>query len=319
MMMNDVIKLILNSQKINIIAHEDEDADSVGSCFAMKSALEKLGKTANCYFSSPIEKRIDFLGDNYALFDEDADYTADLCICIDCADVKRIWTRIKIFESAKHTLSIDHHETNTMFAEVNLVEAHASAAAEVLYKLFSEMGIKIDEYIAQNLYAGISADTGSFKYSNVTPKTMEIAGKLIAVGINHAEISRLLHDTEEIGVIRCKAELMQSVEEYFDGKLTLVTANDALFEKYGITERDSGDIVNIPREVKGCEIAVSIRETADKVKVSLRSNGEKSVSQLALKFGGGGHAKAAGIKFTGKAAEAVKKEIIDAVGELLND
>lgn len=319
MMMNDAVKLILNSQKINIIAHEDEDADSVGSCFAMKSALEKLGKTANCYFSSLTEKRISFLGDGYAVFDESADYTADLCICIDCADMKRLGRRIKVFESAKHTLSIDHHETNTMFAEVNLVEAHASAAAEVLYGLFCEMEIETDYHIAKNLYAGISADTGSFKYSNVTPKTMEIAGKLIALGINHSEISRLLHDTEDIGVLRCKAELMQNIEEYFDGKLTIVTANDALFEKYGITERDSGDIVNIPRAVNGCEIAVSIRETDDKVKVSLRSNGEKSVSQLALKFGGGGHAKASGIKFTGKSVETVKKEIIDAVGELLND
>lgn len=319
MMMNDVIELILKSQKINIIAHEDEDADSVGSCFAMKLALKSLGKEAECCFSSPTEKRIAFLGSDYTVFDENTDYTADLCICLDCGDIKRTGSRIKVLESAKNTLSIDHHETNTNFAEVNLVEAKAAATAEILYTLFCEMGIGIDKEIAANLYAAISADTGSFKYSNVTPKTMQIAGELILTGIDHAQISRFLHDMDDVEVIKCKAELMQRIESYFDGRFTLVTANDELFEKYGITERDSGDIVNIPRAVRGCEIAVSIREAAEKIKVSFRSNGEKSVSQLAMRFGGGGHAKASGAKITGKTADAVKEEIIKAVGELLND
>ena len=317
--MNDVIELILKSDKINIIAHEDEDADSVGSCFAMKLALQSLGKEANCCFSAPIEKRIAFLGDGYTVFDENADYTADLCICLDCGDIKRTGGRIKVLESARNTLSIDHHETNTGFAEVNFVDAKAAATGEILYTLFCEMGIGIDKEIAKNLYAAISADTGSFKYSNVTPKTMQIAGELILTGINHSEIARFLHDMDDIAVIKCKSELMQRIDSYFDGKLTVITADDELFEKYGITERDSGDIVNIARAVRGCEIAVSIRQTAEKIKVSFRSNGEKSVSQLAMLFGGGGHAKAAGAKITKKTADEVKEEIIRAVGELLND
>ena len=318
-MMNDAIELILKSHKINIIAHEDEDADSVGSCFAMKLALKSLGKDAECCFSAPTEKRLAFLGGDYTVFDENADYTADLCICLDCGDIKRTGSRIKVLKSARNTLSIDHHETNTNFAGVNLVDAKAAATAEILYTLFCEMGIGIDKAIAENLYAAISADTGSFKYSNVTPKTMQIAGELILTGINHAQTARFLHDMDDIGVIKCKAELAQGLESYFDGRLTVVTANDALFKKYGISERDSGDIVNIARSVRGCEIAVSIRETDGKIKVSFRSNGEKSVSQIAMLFGGGGHAKAAGAKITGKTADEVKQDIISAVGELLND
>ena len=318
-MMNKVKEFILDAQKISIIAHEDEDADSVGSCFAMYLALLSLGKNVKCCFSAPLENHLSFMDGEYEVFDEAADYCADLCICLDCADIKRLGKRIKLFESAKHTLSIDHHETNTNFAEVNLVDGKASATAEILYQMFVEMSVNIDKDIAKNLYAAISADTGSFKYSNVTPKTMNIAAELVSKGINHAEIARLLHDTDEIGVIRCKAEIMQNIEDYFGGRLTVVTANDALFEKYGITERESGDIVNIARAVKGCEIAVSVRETGDKIKVSFRSNGEACVSRLAQKFGGGGHSKAAGAKITGKSAEEVKKEVIDAAGELLND
>ena len=317
--MNDVMELILKADKINIIAHEDEDADSVGSCFAMQLAIRSLGKIAKCCFSAPLEKRIAFMGDDYTVFDENADYTADLCICLDCGDMKRLGNRIKVFESAKNTLSIDHHETNTKFAKANYVDANASATGEILYGMFCQMGVGIDKDIAKNLYAAISSDTGSFKYSNVTPKTMQIAGELLLTGINHSEIARNLHDTDELCVIRLKAELMKNIEDYFDGQLTVITANDTLFEKHGVTERESGDIVDIARAVKGSKIAVSIRETHDKIKVSFRSNCEKSVSGIAKSFGGGGHAKAAGAKITGKPAEEVKKEIIRAVGELLND
>lgn len=316
--MSDAKELILNAKKVWIIAHEDEDADSVGSCFAMRLALLRLGKDAKCCFSAPLENHIAFMGDGYEVFCENAEYSSDLCICLDCGDIKRLGKRVKVFESAKNTLSIDHHETNTEFAEVNFVDAKASATAEILYGLFLEMGIDIDKDISKNLYAAMSADTGSFKYSNVTDKTMHIAAELISKGINHAEIARLLHDTDSIGVIRCKAEIMQNIEEYFDGKLTLVTATDELFEKYGITERDSGDIVNIAREVSGCAIAVSIRETDGKIKISFRSNGEISVSQIAQNFGGGGHAKASGAKVTGKTIEQVKAEVIDAASGVLN-
>lgn len=318
--MNSAEEFILKAKRISIVGHDDEDADSVGSCLAMRLALMRLGKDAKCYFSAPVEKRLEFMGGGYTVFDETAGYEADdLCICLDCADIKRLGKRVTIFENAKNTLSFDHHETNTRFAQINVVDAEASATAEVLFCLFSEMGIAIDADIAKNLYAAISADTGSFKYSNVTERTMKIAAELIAKGIDHAEIARLLHDTEEISVMRCKAEMMRNVEEHFGGRLVIVTADDPLFEKYGITERDSGDIVDMARKVKGCEIAVSVRDTADKVKISFRSNGELSVSGIAQKFGGGGHCKAAGAKITGRSAEEIKRDIIEACGELLDD
>ena len=317
--MNKAAELILKSNKICIMGHEDEDPDSVGSCFAMRFALLKLGKEARCFFSAPLEIHTKFMGSDYSVFDENTDYSADLCICLDCADIRRLGARIKLFESAKNTLSIDHHETNTRFADVNIVDGKASAAAEILYDLFTFLGIELDLNIAKNLYAAISADTGSFKYSNVTEKTMRIGAELIKTGIDHAEIARLLHDTDPISVIKCKAEIMQSIECYFGGRLVLVSAGNELFEKYGITERDSGDIVNIARAAQGCEIAVSLRETHGKVKISLRSNGKISVSNIAEKFDGGGHTKAAGAKVIGKTAEEVKKEVIEACGEVLND
>ena len=316
--MNKAAELILKSNKIYILGHEDEDPDSVGSCFAMRSVLLKLGKEACCCLSAPLEIHTAFMGDCYTVFDENTDYTSDLCICLDCANISRLGARKKVFDSAKNTISVDHHERNSCFADVNIVDSGASATAEILYGLFVSMGITVDRDIAKDLYAAISADTGSFKYSNVTEKTMRIGAELIKTGIDHAKIARLLHDTDPIEVIRCRAEIMQNIECYFDGRLVIVTADGGVFEKHGITERDSGDIVNIARAVEGCIIAASIRETCGQVKISLRSNDEISVSESARRFDGGGHARAAGAKISGKTIEEVKEDVIKACGEVLN-
>ena len=111
---------------------------------------------------------------------------------------------------------------------------------------------------------------------------------------------------------------MNNLEQYFDGKLNIVLAPDSLISEYGIEEKDTGDIVNIPRSVAGCEIAVSIREAKEKNKISFRSNGKYDVSKLAEKFGGGGHIMAAGAAFRTKTIEQVKEEVIKYCEEIFN-
>ncbi len=316
--MNNVIELIKKANTIAILAHENEDADAAGSSFAMRHALLMMGKDVACWFSNKLENHLSFMEKNYNIFDENLVPSVDLCLCLDCGDVKRIGKRIAIFEKAKSTVSIDHHVTNTNFADANFVDGDAAATGEILYNLFEKMEIPITKEIAENLYTAISADTGSFKYRNVRPNTLEIAAKLIATGIDFPEIARLLYDSEPTNVMRFKAEVMKNVEEYFDGTLTIVTADNSILKEYNLDERETGDIVNIARLVNTCKVAVSIREALDKVKISFRSNCDISVSGIAQKFGGGGHDKAAGAAQKGRTIDEVKKEIIEVLGEILN-
>lgn len=316
--MNNLVNIIKKANTIAILGHDSEDADSVGSCYAAKFALLGLGKDVECYFSDVPEKRLAFLGQNYVLFDEENVPEVDLCICIDCADALRIGKRKAIFDAAKHTACIDHHKTNAGFAEINYIDSKAPAAGEIIYELLCEMGIKLTEKIAENLYAAISSDTGSFKYSNVRPRTMEIIGELLKIGIDHAWIARCLFDTEPLNVIKFKGEIINGIEQYLNGKLNVVTATKDLLLKYSLEEKDSGDIVNIARGVEGCEIAVSIRETDEKIKISFRSNGKYGVSAIAEHFGGGGHIMAAGASQTGKTIDEVKKEVIKVCEDVLN-
>lgn len=316
--MDNIIELINNAENIVILAHESEDADAVGSSYAMKLALESLNKRAVCCFSRDIEHRLEFMGRDYELFDENNIAVYDLCLCLDCGDIKRLGKRSAIFDAAHHTASIDHHETNTMFAEENFVLPDAAATGEILCSLFGRMNVKITRSIAENLYTAISSDTGSFKYSNVSAHTMCTAAELLKCGIDHAEIARRLYDTEQLSVMRFKGALMNRIEQYLCGKLCVVCITADMLDEYGIEEHDVGDAVNIARAAEGCDIAVSIREADDKIKISFRSNGACGVSEIAEKFGGGGHKMAAGAAQKGRSIDEVKADIIKVCEEALN-
>lgn len=317
-MMNKVIELIRNAETVAVLGHESEDGDSVGSCYAMKAALVSMGKKADCWFSDEIAPYIAFVGRDYTVFDGTDVPEYDLCLCIDCGDIKRIGKRAAIFDKAAHTACIDHHETNGGFTDADYIEPYAAAAAEILYKLFMKMNIVMTPEIARNLYIGISTDTGSFKYSNVSPETMEIAAQLLRYNINHAETARLLYDTVSPEVMRFNGYVMSNIESFCGGKICIFCADGTLLKRFGVSERDIGDIVNIPRMCRGCEIAVSVRETPEKIKVSLRSNGDISAAEIAAQFGGGGHARAAGFSQTNKTVAEVKEKIIEACEVALN-
>ncbi|MBS7298584.1 MAG: bifunctional oligoribonuclease/PAP phosphatase NrnA [Eubacteriales bacterium] len=316
--MKRISELINKADTIAILGHISEDADSVGSSLAMKCVIENFGKKADVIFSEPLEKRLEFMKADGIVYDG-SECKYDLCICLDCADSDRLGERKKIFDAAKKTLLIDHHITNKGFADANYIVPDSSATGEILYDVFGEIGAVIDTKTAEYLFIAIASDTGSFKYSNVSPKTMRITAELLEKGIDNAYLSRMLFDTETRDAMHFKGMLMSKVETYFDTKLSLISVSNEEFENSGVDEKDMGDIVNIPRMVQNTEIAVSIRETKDKIKISFRSNGKYDVGSLAQSFGGGGHTMASGASVSDMSFEETKEKVIKVCGELFND
>lgn len=316
--MKKVIELINKSESVIILGHISEDADSVGSSLAMRHVLEGMGKKADILFSAPLEKRLDFLNAE-GFYPEDKIGEYELCLCLDCGDIGRLGARRTVFDAAKHTASIDHHITNTNFAEVNYVVPDAAATGEILYDVIKELGAQLDKKAAEYLFAAIASDTGSFKYSNVSPKTMRIAAELLEKGIDNAYLSRMLFDTESEKIMHFKGHLMSRVETHFGGRMSVIAVRKDEFDKFGVPEKDMGDIVNIARMVEGAEIAVSLRETEDKMKLSFRSNGKYDVGALAQKFGGGGHKMASGAAVGDKSFDEMYKHLLEICGELFDD
>lgn len=311
--MEEVIKKINAAKNVAILTHINEDPDTLGSCFAFKKMMIKLGKKATVIVSAKIEERLSFMGNDYIQYSEDMDLSGfDLCACIDCGDKDRLGERKKVFDAIGNSINIDHHFTNTAYADANYIDGDAAAAAQILTEMFEKAGYEIDQDIAYDLYTAICSDTGCFKFSSVSPATMRMTANLLEYDFDHAEIARLLFDTETIGATLLKAEISQRIKSYAGGKVTLVTADERDGEKYGIVPEDIPNLVDIPRRIAGTEIAVCIKKTSKGYRVNLRSNGKADVAAVAGVFNGGGHVKAAGaVLQTDTMEEAVKAVIAE--------
>ena len=317
--MQAVIDKIIKANSVAVFPHVNEDPDAIGSCFAFAKVLRKMDKKATIYVSGKVEARLAFMGTDYVMYYEGIEHDHDLCACLDCGDIDRITERKSLFEQIGNSVNIDHHLTNTNFADANYVDGNASATSEILFKLFAEMGVEIDDDIAKDLYTAICSDTGCFKYSNVTPKTMRTAADLLEYNFDHAEIARLLFDCESLAATKLKAEVTEGIKSYADGKISLVTLDEKLGEKYGICKEDIPNLVEIPRRIEGTEIAVCIKHVKDGFRINLRSNGKADVAKVATEFGGGGHVKAAGATLHQPTPEEAEKAVVDACIKALEE
>lgn len=139
--MQAVIDKIMEAKSVAVLTHLNEDPDTIGSCFAFAKVMRKLGKEATVYVNGRIESRLAFIGDDYVLYQEGMKHNHDLCACIDCGDLGRIAERKSLFEEINHSINIDHHLTNTNFADANYVDGKAAAAGEILYALFEKWAL----------------------------------------------------------------------------------------------------------------------------------------------------------------------------------
>lgn len=314
--MKKVIELIKQAKTAMILPHENADGDAIGSCLAMRDALRSIGIAAEIYAEEPLEPSLRFLDDGIIVYSGQS-IACDTAIVLDCGDEKRLGKRKAIADSAERVINIDHHGTNTFFGDAAYVEPEASATGEILFRVFREAGIEITREIARYLYTAICSDTGCFAYSNVSPETFRIAAELIGYDIDHAEIARQLFNCVELSSELMKAELTSSIHSYYGGRLRIVAADERIAEKYGVDLREVSDLVELPRRIRGTEVAVSLKYSGGKLRASLRSNGDVTVDKVALSFGGGGHAKAAGCTIDAPSLDVAEKLIVEAFGELL--
>lgn len=305
----NIEKELLHAKKIAIAGHIRPDGDCIGSCTALYLYLtqcrSELGLDRIDVYLEPFGEEFNILSgmDNIRhTYDYDENY--DVFISLDCSSSDRLGQAIRYFNSAKKTICIDHHITNDYFADINHVVADASSTCEVLYDLFDDE--RITKEIAKSLYIGIVHDTGMFKHSNTSDKTMEIAAGLIRKGI---DFTRLIDETFiqktyiQLQILgRC---LMESTL-LLDGKVIVSSINRKTLEIYEANFSDLDGIIDQLRTAKGCEVAIFIYETgSNEHKVSLRSNGIVDVSKIAHYFGGGGHIKAAGCTMAGTVHDVI--------------
>jgi phosphoesterase RecJ-like protein len=308
--MNKIISELIGAKKIAISGHIRPDGDCIGSCIAIylyvKQLKQELGfEKVDVYLSEPLGNEFRILsGFDEIKLNYDTQESYDVFVSLDCGSLDRLGNAIRFFNEAEKTINIDHHISNPAFAKVNHVVADASSTCEVLYDLMEDE--LITKEIAEALYVGIVHDTGVFKHSNTSVKTMNIAGRLMQKGIPFSKLidesfySKTYIQNQILG--RC---LMESIL-VLNGYVVFASISKKMLEFYDAVTSDLDGIIDQLRLTKGTEVAIFAYETAaHEFKVSMRSNGDVNVSKIAVYFGGGGHIKAAGCTIHGSVHDVI--------------
>ena len=309
MILSDILKDV---KSVGITGHIRPDGDCTGSVLALYNYIvENMPDTdVDLYLEQPGSefyylKNIDKIKNT----PEDKKY--DVFFVLDCSSLDRIEPFISCFNNASKTVCIDHHVSNTGFTDLSKIEPQASSACEVLYGTMD--ADKISRNVAECIYTGIIHDTGVFKYSCTSKKTMEIAGEMMEKGIDYSDIidNTFYKKTYVQNQILGRA-LLESVL-FYDGKCIFTTVTMDEMEFYGVTGRELGGIVEQLRLTDGVEVAIFLYQTGEEeYKVSLRSKKKIDVAAIATQFGGGGHVRAAGYTAKGSVYQ-----IINSIGELI--
>lgn len=305
--MKNILEEVINARTIGIAGHVRPDGDCAGSCLALYYYLKKSlpADVIIDLYLEPIPEKFKLICDTQMIRRKNKDQTVyDIFVALDSGSPDRLGFAQEYFDNAGKSINIDHHISNLKFAHINHVKDKASSTCEVLYELFDDS--KIDLTIAKALYLGIIHDTGVFKHSNTSEKTMRIAGRLIAKGVPFSQMideTFYLKNYKQNQILgRC---LLESIL-ILNGKCIVSSVSKKMLEFYEADSSDLDGIIDQLRITEGVETAIFLYEMDfHEYKVSMRANGEVDVRKIAAYFGGGGHIKAAGCTMHGTIHDVV--------------
>lgn len=306
--MKDFATYLEGVQTVAIAGHVRPDGDCVGSCLATYNYIkDNYPKIEVALYLQPIPNIFKFLSRADEIMHScEEDKTYDLFIAQDCGDLKRLGDAAKYFETAKKTICVDHHVSNDNFADENYIFPYASSTSELVFGLIGEKSIT--KKIAECIYVGMVHDTGVFQYSCTSAKTMEIAGKLMEMGIDFSKIVDETFYTKTFEQNQILGKALLNSRLLLDGKMIASVITMEEMKQYHVLPKHLDGIVNQLRVTKGVEATVFLYENEDgSYKVSTRSNGLVNVAELAVKFGGGGHERAAGFSMEGTPEDLINK------------
>lgn len=307
-MLDEILKSINKAESIVLVVHENPDGDAIGSGLALYLALKKLNK--NVELIVPNYSRVFSVMPHIDEVRSEGSVEAfDLAIAVDTAAIKLLNGWAKYFENAKETIVIDHHGSNTMFADINLVDPISPACCQTLYEIFRYYKWEIDKDIGICLMTGIITDSGGFQYSYVSKETFKVVSDLLDIGVNIPQIYKQMLSTNTRTSFELRKIAMDRMEFLEDGKVAFTYITDQDQETINAEIGDYEGIVNEGRNIEGVEVSIFLHEQDGVFKASLRSNDYVNVSDVCLMFGGGGHPRAAGARFYGNPQE-IKEKIL---------
>ena len=311
-----VINTLSKCQCVLVTTHVRPDGDALGTVAATVLALRKVGIEPDVLLLSHLPSKYAFVFRDNQIVHHDAEQGWPPGLSLDRFDALLVmdtgtWSQLpglreRVANWSAPKLVVDHHLTQEDWADVKLVVKEAAAAGEIAAELFDQWGIELDQSIAAALFLAIASDTGWFQFSNTRPYTLRLAARLIEAGVDTDQMYQHLYQNERAERLALQTRAQQSLELLLDGRLAVMRVTKADFDQTGANVGDTENLINVPLQVRTVEVSLLLVEPRDAgpVRVSLRSKGQIDVAKFAEQFGGGGHARASGLKLNATLQDA---------------
>jgi len=327
-MLDDILALIRNHDRFFLTTHLGPDGDAIGSQLALGGFLGKFGKTASMINSDEMDYNLDWMpgADQIEVFDNslpqhEALAESDVAFVLDTNDEERIGKVGSLVRDADATtVLIDHHLDPERWFDVSFVRDSAAATGELVYEIIDELdpGL-IDEEIATALYTAIMTDTGSFRYSSVTPELHRVVADILERGdIEPAPIHETIYDRKSMPGLRLLGRMLNRIRLRYNGQLGYSVVTQRMVDDTGASWNDKQGFVNYVLSIEGVKTALLFSETDDGSKISFRSEADVRVDEWARHFGGGGHRNAAGAYVKRPTFEKTIEAVIDAASDYIS-
>jgi len=316
----EIGRALREHQHFAILSHVRPDGDALGSQLALALSLQQLGKNVRVWNEEGmLEKysflpRAELLTKPPAIADE-----VDVAIALDTAIQNRLGTAFAAVGSAKIWINIDHHRSNPSYGDLVIIDPSAPATGEIIFRLIKSQGLPFNHDIAENLYAAISTDTGSFQYPKTSAFTFEIAAELVrAGGLDVGRLSQQLYESYPRRRLELLRELLRTMRFSECDRVASFSLSSKTAAELAALPEDNEGMIDHLRAIRGVIVAVFFEELADgKVRLSMRSKDEAiDVCAICQKFGGGGHTLAAGARIRGSLAE-VEEKVLEEIRAVL--
>jgi phosphoesterase RecJ-like protein len=317
----EIIAVINQHKRFIILSHIRPDGDAIGSTIALGSTLEAMGKEVTYINEDGVPESLAFLpGSDKVKQPTDDVLDVEVAIAVDCANKPRLGEQaLKMAANATLWINIDHHKSNPGYGDLNYIDAQSPATGQILYQMIKEQGLTLTNEARDSIYVAVSTDTGSFQYSGTTAATYEMAANLVNLGLNTGKINEQIYDSFPYRRVALTRELLNTLEISSSGEIADWHLLKKVKHELDLKPDDSEGLIDMIRSIQGVSVALFFEELMDdSIRVSIRSKtGSIDACEIAQLFGGGGHAKAAGIRMSGSIAEVRLAVISEVTKHLL--
>jgi phosphoesterase RecJ-like protein len=308
-----VLQEIQQRRRFLVTSHARPDGDAIGSTLALAQILRKMGKSAEIVLGDPVPLLYHPLpGSETIVRSSQVNGDYDAVIILECDSVQR--TRLRGLDN-QFLINIDHHASSRPFANINWIDPSAVATAELVFRLAQAAQVKITPEIATCLYTAVLTDTGAFCYAPTNACTFELAKFLVEHGADPGKIAQSVYFSSPMSKMCLLGAALSRLER--DGEIAWMSVTRHDMERFGALEEDCEGLVNYALSISGIEVAIFFREVAqERIRVSIRSKGAVNVSEIAQKFGGGGHECAGGFSTEGPVEESARRVLAELRGKI---